>query len=81
MLAHITEVVPGITILAGTQTLSADVSICTLYTRKKIDLVILHFPSMRIWRVFNPLFVLRDGKEIDPLLALRDANDGRDKLY
>lgn len=32
-------------------------------------LVVLDFPLCRIQGPFHPLFVLRDGKEVDPLLG------------
>lgn len=39
------------------------------------DLVVLRVPLVRIWCLFQPLLVLRNGEEVDALLALGNLRE------
>ena len=71
---HVREVVPGVRILARSETLKG--AKLTKSTQglnwQMADLVVLRVPLVRIWSLFEPLLILGDGEEIDPLLALCD---------
>ena len=48
---------------------------CLRGPKRLTYLIVLRFPFVNIRSLFNPLLVLRNGEEVDLLLALRDLEE------